>query len=253
MLLRRQSRRPAPPVEPHAEDRLRRGLAAAAARLLGDEHGVGTVQGAGDSRLTAAVPAQYEEARGLKRAVALHPHLVHLVARELRHPLNAQDAGGPLALEDAGRRRRPGGGLGGQCGFALTGVADEVTGDRADHEHRRGGHRGRGPQQRPAEPCPAPRAGAARGLPHRPRGLLADRPHERIAQARRRLELRDGHGQELDRGLEPPGLAPAVLARLEVVAQPHRLVLLQRAERIRGQVVAQLVVARGLSGAVGHK
>jgi hypothetical protein len=90
-------------------------------------------------------------------------------------------------------------------------------------------------------------------LPRLRGGLAAHGLEQRLADPRRRLELLDGPREELDGGLQPSELLPALLASLEVSPKSLGLRLLEGPERVRREVIAELVVTRRVLEPLAHR
>jgi hypothetical protein len=84
-------------------------------------------------------------------------------------------------------------------------------------------------------------------------GLAAHGLEQRLADPRRRLELLDGPREELDGGLQPSELPLALLASLEVSPKSLCLRLLEGPERVRREVIAELVVTRRVFEPLAHR
>ena len=201
------------------------------------------------------VAAGDEQARGFERPVALYPDLVDVVGGQGRQLRHGQDRRSVRSLQRPGEVRRGGGRRSSSDHRArLARLVEQVAGRGADDQQAAGGDRGRrSPEQRlPSRAvASAPRTSIPDGLASRASARTV--AISRSPEARRRLELLDRARQQVHGRLQPSQLDAAGLALGEMTFQLGSLAFLQGTERVRGQVAAVALVARGLSWVVAHR
>ena len=226
--------------------------AAAAARLAGDEHRLAAGERAGDGGLGGAVHAEHEGAARLHHAGALDPDLVDLVVADRRA---ARGRAGWRCPRCARASPRPGPRP--LSGSALGPAAARCRSCRirAAHSRRRSRRRARSappspvagriirPRSRPTTSRERGSARARLGDGGRS-GLGAHGRHQVLAQRRRRRALLDRGRQQVDRRRAASAAARGSARSRRGGARARAASsLVERAERVGGEVVASARVA----------